>query len=182
MKLTILFIVFCGVSFAQSCPTNYSAPQACAGAGIWSSLVAIPGANLLSNTNFGNTAVQVCHAQYSFAVDGGGAPGLITPANNCTIPARSTIYGASLNWTTAGVGATNTTSIGVTGTGGGAAALAVATVVGSLTGNEQAIPVQGTSSTWVRITTSGTVTLTTAVAALTAGICEIYVFYFTSST
>ncbi len=142
----------------------------------------ISGALLQPNTAFGNTALQVCHAQYNFAVDGGGAPGLITPAANCVIPANSTINNVSIRWTTPGVGATNTTSIGVTGTGGGAAVLLGATAVSSLTGQLQGLVSPATASGWVRITTPGTVTLTTATAALSAGVCEIYVFYFVSST
>lgn len=143
---------------------------------------AVGSAALTSNTTVGNTAIQVCHATYSFAVDGGGAPGLITPASNCTIPANSVIYNEIINWTTAGTGATNTTTIGTTGTGGGAAILQASTAVASLTGIVQGVIVPQTASGFKKITTAGAVTLTTATAALTAGVCEIYVFYITSST
>lgn len=135
-----------------------------------------------SGTNtFGIVPLQVCHAQYSFALDG-GAIGLITPVNNCTIPALSSVYLVSIRWTTAGAGLTNTTSIGLTGTGGGAAVLLSTTAVASLTGQVASTVTPATPATWIRITTSGTVTLTPAVAPLTAGVCEIYIFYFTSST
>ena len=133
----------------------------------------------LSNAGFGIGLGQVCHAQYSFANDGGGSPGLITPTNNCTIPAKSIIYGLVINWTTPATGVANTTSIGITGTGGGAAVMLAATAVASLTG---LLPGLITFAAPLKITTSGTVTLTTAVAALTAGICEIYVFFVVSPT
>ena len=126
--------------------------------------------------------MQVCHATYSFAVDGGGAPGLITPTANCTIPANSIIINEVLDWTTAGAGTSNTTSIGTTGTGGGAAILLGATAVASLTGIVQGVIVPQTASGFKKLTTAGTVTLTTAVAALTQGIAEIYVYYITSPT
>lgn len=142
----------------------------------------ISGALLQPNTAFGNTALQVCHAQYSFSVDGGGAPGLITPSRNCTLPAKSVITGAAIAWTTPATGATNTTSIGVSGTGGGAAVLLGATAVSSLTGTLQSLVLPTVASGWVKVTTTGQVTLTTAVAALTDGVCEIYVFYFVSTT
>lgn len=142
----------------------------------------ITGLFLAANTGFGNTALQVCHAQYNFTNDGGGAPGLITPVNNCTLPANSVITNAAISWTTPATGALNTTSIGVTGTGGGPAKLLGATAVASLTGTVQGAILPSVASGWTKITTSGAITLTTAVAALSGGICEIYVFYFVSST
>lgn len=135
----------------------------------------------LQSTAFGTLGIGVCHAQYNFALDG-GVIGLITPVNNCVIPANSIIYNESITWTTAGTGATNTTSIGTTGTGGGAAILLAATAVASLTGQVQGVILPQTASGWKKLTTAGSVTLTTAVAALTAGVAEIYVFYITSST
>lgn len=136
-------------------------------------------ANALSTALFGNGLLQVGHTQYSFAVDGGGAPGLITPVNNASLPANSIVYGCLIDWTTPGVGIGNTTSIGLTGTGGGAAVLKAATAVASLTGFLASL---STFAAPIKITTAGTVTLTTAVAALTAGICEIYIFYVVSPT
>lgn len=159
----LLCLVFVGGLHAQSFCTNAS-----------------NGGPAICNTAlFGIGGVQVCHAEYSFANDGGGSPGLITPTNNCTIPAKSIIYGLIINWTTSGAGVANTTSVGITGTGGGAAALLAATAVASLTG---LVPGLVTFAAPIKITTSGTVTLTTAVAALTQGVCEIYVFFVTSPT
>lgn len=138
------------------------------------------GDSLLTSTSaFGNTAVRVCHAQYSFANDGGGSPGTITPTNNCTLPAKSILFGSLINWTTAAVGALNTTSIGTTGTGSSTTAIMPATAVASLTGF---VTGAVTFASPLKITTSGTVTLTTNTAALTAGVCEIFVFYVVSPT
>lgn len=177
-KILISFVVSTCLVFAQA-PASKVATTDSSGNTVYAT---VTGGLLASNTTFGNTALQVCHAQYSFATDGGGAPGLITPANNCTIPANSTITNVAVKWSTAAVGVANTTSIGITGTGGGVAKFLAATAVGSLTGIVQGLVLPSVASGWTTITTSGTVTLTTAVAALTAGICEIYVFYFTSAT
>lgn len=147
--------------------------------GVPESITAVPASSLNSTSGFGLGALQVCHAEYSFANDGGGAPGLITPLNNCTIPARAIMFGSLVNWTTAGAGALNTTSIGVSGTGGGPAVIMSATAVASLTSLTTGLI---TFSNPVKITTSGTVTLTTAVSALTAGVCEIYIFFVVSPT
>lgn len=135
---------------------------------------------LTPSSNTGIVPIQVAHAKYDFAVDGGGAPGLITPAANATIPANSIIYSQIINWTTPGVGVSNTTSIGTTGTGGGAAILLAATAVGSLTGIVQGLIVPQTASGFKKLTTAGTITLTTATAALTAGVCDIWVYYVTA--
>ena len=169
--------------FVWSGTTLYGCP---AGSLVWTSLLVTPNSinstQLISSTATGNTALQICHATYNFAVDGGGSPGLITPASNCVLPANSIIVNEIIDWTTAGTGATNTTAIGVTGTGGAANSLLHATAVSSLTGIVQGQIVPQTASGWVKITTAGAVTLTTATAALTAGVCEIYVYYVVSPT
>lgn len=165
--------------------TNLNAALASGSAAIPGSAItasSVGDAQLVPNTAVGISALRVAHATYNFAVDGGGAPGLITPAANAIIPANSIIIGAVIDWTTAGTGTSNTTAIGTTGTGSAVNALLHATAVASLTGIVQSQIVQNTASGFVKITTAGTITLTTAVAALTAGVCEIYVFYVTSSS
>lgn len=143
---------------------------------------AIGDAQLASNTLPGLSAVRVAHATYNFAVDG-GATGLITPAANFSLPINAIVIGAIIDCTTAGVGATNTTSFGLSGTGGGAAVLKAATAVASLTGFLQAIPLQSSAATFIKLTTAGgQFTITPAVAALTAGVFECYVFYVACSS
>lgn len=138
---------------------------------------------LAANTAVGNTALQVAHATYSFAVDGGGAPGLITPASNATIPINAVIYNCSINSTTAVTGTSATVAVG-TSAGSAANSLKAATAITSFTTNAflQGIPVPQTASTWVKMTAAGSITITSATAALTAGIIEIFVFYFVSPT
>lgn len=118
--------------------------------------------------------VKWARARYSFAVDGGGAPGLITLSQSDVIPKNAIIIGGGVvDWTTAGAGATNTTSIG-TSAGSSASALLAATAVASLTGLLALVP---TNAVPVRMTADGTITFTTATAALTAGIADVMVPY-----
>jgi hypothetical protein len=127
--------------------------------------------------NAAPTAALIAYARYNFAVDGGGAPGLITPAVNTTIPINSILTGVVINAPTAFVGATNTTSVGLSAGGGGAAALLAATAVASWTIDVKlaGIPVPQTASTWIKMSVAGQITFTTAVAALTAGVAEVWV-------
>lgn len=162
---------------------------ACPPGSVWFQLYPLGGTTpnsptaLLSNTSIGNTAERIAHATYSFAVDG-GAVGVITPLNNFKLPANAVVTNAGLECTTAMTsGSSATISVGLSGTGGGAAVLLAATAVASMTGRLQSAVVPQTASGWKKITTaSGQLTLTVAVAALTAGVCEVYVNYFDSAT
>lgn len=139
--------------------------------------------NLVANTVYGVSALRIAHAQYSFAVDG-GAQTTITPVNNFTLPTNSVVTGASLNSTTAGAGATSTLSVGLSAGGGTTTSLVGATAVATWTTNAkvQATPVPQTASTWIKLTAPAQATVTIATANWTAGVIEIYVFYFVSST
>jgi hypothetical protein len=139
--------------------------------------------NLTANTAFGLSAQRVCHAQYSFTNDG-GAVGTITPLNNCTLPANAVITNVAINSTTAVTsGGSATVAVGTTA-GSSATSLLAATAKASFTANAfvQAVPVPATASTWVKMSAQGQPNITVATAALTAGIIEIYVFYYVSST
>jgi len=135
-----------------------------------------------SSTSFG-TGLQfrMGRAKYDFAVDGGGAPGLITPATNCVIPDNAIIYGGLCNSTTALVGSTTTIAIG---TSAGSAANSLKTATAEATYAADAVlaltPVM-TAATAVKMTAAGSITITTATAALTAGVLEITVFYFVAA-
>jgi len=141
-------------------------------------------ANLVSNTTTGLSAQRVCHVTYNFAVDGGATP--IVPAANCVLPAKAVITNVGVQSTTAVTAAGSATvAIGcVGGTACGASALMAATAKASLgtAAFGQSIPVPQTSSTWVETSASGGITLTIAVGPLTAGLIEIYVFYYVSSS
>ena len=141
---------------------------------------------LVANTTAGNTALRVCHAKYDFAVDG-GAVSTITPATNCTIPINSLIYQVIINPTTTTVGTTGNISFGLSAGGAGAAAFLANTARASLSTGSffQGIPVQsatGANTSFIKMSAAGTVTMTIATNALTAGVVEVYVFYYVSST
>lgn len=131
-------------------------------------------------------AAGVYHATYNFAVDGGGAPGLITPAVNATIPANFVIQNVALNPTTAilATGGAATVSVGLSAGAAGAAALIAATAKASWSINAllQGIPVPQDVTKWIKMSAPGTITLTSATNALTAGIVEIYCFGYQSAS
>jgi hypothetical protein len=134
-----------------------------------------------SPTPFGlGGAFYTARAEYNFAVDG-GAIGLITPAVNATIPNNAIILGALINPTTAFVGATATISFG-TAAGSSAASIKAATAVASFTLDAllPGIPVFTAGSAF-KMTAPGAITLTVAVAPLTAGVAEITLFYFVAA-
>lgn len=122
------------------------------------------------------TAALIGYARYNFAVDGGGAPGLITPAVNTTIPINAIITGCVINSTTALVGPTQL-SIGLSAGGGGAAALLALTNTASfsLDAKIAGVPVPQTAATWIKMSAAGSITVTTTVAPASAGVIEIWV-------
>ena len=135
------------------------------------------------NTIYGLSAARVAHAVYSFAVDGGLVSTIIV-ANNFIIPSGSIIYNASINTTTGCTsGGAGTLSVGLTSPSSitslcGATAIAqlgTATFV-------QSVPVPQTATTWLKTTAVSSAQVAIGTAALTAGVVEIYVFYFESST
>ena len=140
-------------------------------------------ANCTPNTAMGESVLRCGHAQYSFAVDG-GAQSTITMASNCTIPANAVVMNAGINSSTACAGATATIAVGLSAGGGGTTSLLGATAVASFTTNAklQSAIVPQTASGWLKLSAAAQVTVTIATANLTAGIIEIYVFYYVSST
>lgn len=125
--------------------------------------------------------LRMARAKYDFAADGGGAPGLITPATNCVIPDNAIIVSGFANPTTALVGSSTTIAIG-TSAGSAANSLKAATAEASFGSDVivALVPVF-TAATAVKMTAAGSITITTAVAALTAGVMEITVFYFVAA-
>lgn len=153
---------------------------------VWTPLlttVPVPGSSLAANTVIGSSPIQIAHATYSFAVDG-GAIGAITPASNFTLPINAVITNVAINSTTALTsGGSATIAVG-TSAGSAANSLKAATAVASYSTNAflQGITVPQTASTWLKLTAAGQAQITVATAALTAGILEIYVFYYVSSS
>ena len=124
---------------------------------------------------------QVAYARYNYAVDG-GAISTITPAVNTVIPANAIVIGGLINPTTALVGATATIGIG-TSAGSTAASIkaaATAVTVYSVDALVATIPVFTAGSAF-KMSAAGSITLTVAVAALTAGIVEVWLVYFVSN-
>lgn len=166
--------------------TVWNCPTVGPNTGIWikTGVLNPPSSFLLTdNTQAGMSGLQMCHARYSFAVDG-GAVSTITPATNCTIPINAIIYRVLVNNVVAPVGSTGNVSVGLSAGAGGTAALMAATARGSLTIGTifEGVPVVGTASTsnttLIKMTAAGTVTVTVATNALTAGILDIAVQWY----
>ena len=119
-------------------------------------------------------------AKYVYATDGGGAPGLITPALNATIPDNAIIVGGVANSTTAfASGGTTNITIG-TSAGSSASALLGTTAKASFS-TDAILALVPTFAVPLKMTAAGSITLTTATTALNAGVCEITVFYILAS-
>ena len=125
----------------------------------------------------GSGAVMQAHGLYNFAVDG-GAIAAITLAQSDTIPAGAMLLGGTCNPTTALTsGGSATISIGVTaGLASPGAALKALTAVASYS-IDAMLPLIPTFAVPLKMTASGTFTITPAVAVLTAGIMDIFVYY-----
>lgn len=126
--------------------------------------------------------LRMARARYDFAVDGGGAPGLITLAVSDIIPDNAVICGGFCNSiTAASTGSSPTIAIG---TSAGSAANSLKAATASSTFSTDAIvalvPVW-TAATAIKMTAAGTITITTATAALTAGVFDIVVFYYVAT-
>jgi hypothetical protein len=168
--------------------TTLHAGRRCTAANTWATVVTAPAGDsvLTANTAIGISAQRVCHVTYSFAVDGGATP--IVPANNCVLPANAVITNVGVQQTSAtGVTAVGSATVAIGCVGGtacGASSLMAATAKASLGSGAfgQSIPVPQTASTWVKTTASGGVQLTIATGPLTAGLLEIYCFYYLSSS
>jgi hypothetical protein len=140
----------------------------------------IPELRLKNPSKFGLSTGQLWRAKYDFAVDG-GAVGLITPKVNVTIPDNAIIIGGILNPTTALVGTSSTIAVG-TSAGSSAASLKAATAEAtySIDAILATIPIF-TAASAVKMTAAGQITITVAVAALTAGVMEISLYGFCAS-
>ncbi len=142
-------------------------------------------ANTLAIANLQAQMGQMLHAKYDFAVDG-GATGLITPAINVVIPTNFVIQNIAINPTAAllAAGGASSISVGLSAGGAGAAALLASTAKGSWSINAflQGIPVPQDVTKWIKMSAPGSVTLTVITNALTAGVCEFYIFGYQSAS
>lgn len=130
---------------------------------------------MINSTAVGTNLLQVAHAIYSFAVDG-GAISTITPVSTVAIPANAIIVGATINSTTAVTSAGAATVAVGTSAGSSTTSILAATAKTSLSLDAllNGVPVFATP---VKLTAAGNVTFTIGTAALTAGIIEAFVYY-----
>lgn len=134
-------------------------------------------AEATNKATFPTTPLFVAHAQYNFAVDG-GADTAITPAVNSTIPANAVIVATTINVTTAVLSAgAATVGVGTGATGGTGTSFLAQTAKASLSLNAL-LPGAVTFAAPLKVTTAGQITITPAVATLTAGVIEIWVQYY----
>jgi len=127
---------------------------------------------------FGTGLLQFAHAQYNFGVDGGAS---CTPASNATIPQNAVMVGATINSTTAMTAAgAATMSIGTTA---GSSATSILAATGKASYSTNAL-INGavTFAAPVKMSAAGNINVTIATGPLTAGVVEIYVYYYVSST
>ena len=160
--------------------TTTSTPPV-AGAGIYLGSTTYPvftDNGIVAATGLSNFVIPdgflVARARYDFAIDGDPlAPGLITLANSDTIPKGAIMVGGLIYTPTNFAGATNVI-FDVSAGGSNASIHASATIA---TYNGLIVPAVPTFAVPVRLTAAGTITITSTVAALTAGVCDILVFY-----
>jgi hypothetical protein len=127
----------------------------------------------------GYSELRTVRTVYNFSADG-GAVGAIVPKNSAALPALAVIVGATVNSATAVTSAgAATVSIG-TSAGSSATSILGATAKASFSTNAllNGIPVFATP---IKLTTAGYVNFTVATAALTAGLIEVVVYYYTAS-
>ena len=165
----------------------FGCPTVGPNAGQWvqTGVTAPPASYLLTdNTAAGITAMKICHARYSFAVDG-GAVSTITPATGCTIPISAVIYKVVVDCIATTVGSTGNISVGLSAGGAGTGALWAATARASCSAGTffDGVPLAGptaslSNATYIKMSAAGNVTFTIATNALTAGILDIDVFYY----
>jgi predicted RecA/RadA family phage recombinase len=134
----------------------------------------LPFASIESNSAAGLSSLSLAHAVYNFAVDG-GLVSTITPVQTAAIPANAIFIGATVNPTTAPLGAGASVAIG-TSAGSATNSILAATAVGSLTIDAllNGVP---TLAAPRKMTAAGNVTFTVSGGALTAGVIEAFVYF-----
>ena len=122
---------------------------------------------------FGGQAKGVAHFKYDFSLDG-GAVGIIVLSVNSGLPANAIIKDFILNPIIAVTsGGATTLAWGMTA-GGSATCFLAATGKASFTADAivQGIPTEGTVSSYVKLSASGSIQLTVGVSPITAGLIE----------
>jgi hypothetical protein len=132
-------------------------------------------------SGYANRGTFLAYAKYDFSVDG-GLVSTITPKLNTVIPINAIITECIISIGATTVGSTGNISFGLSAGGAGAAALLGNTARGSLTAGSlwQGIPVQqatGAQTAYIKMSAAGSITITIATNALTAGRAEVFCKY-----
>ena len=136
-------------------------------------------AKMAASAGFGLGVLRTARAKYSFAVDG-GAISTITPVTTAVLPDNAIIVAATINATTALTsGGSATISVG-TSAGSGTASIIGLTAVASYSADAVLNSV-ATFASPVKLSAAGSITISVAVAALTAGILEVTLLYFVAA-
>lgn len=190
-----------GMSSSQYVAVSWDAAPGAIGYRVWRTTTTSPPgsgvgarlANLTSQTGVKDNGVDwipvsnatprvdgilVAKGIYNFATDG-GAISTITPAISDLIPSTAILVGATINSTTAPVGAGASVSIG-TSAGSTTTSILAATVITSLTADALLAGVP-TFAAPRKMTAAGQITFTITAAALTAGVIECSVYYIVAS-
>lgn len=123
------------------------------------------------------TRLKTWVGEYSFAIDAGGTGAKTWRSNDGPIPAGSVITGGYMDVTTAFTAAANgEAAVSVEGANDLISATVVAGAPYSTTGRKDVI-VDATGSTAIKTTAARSPALTISVAAITAGVAKLVLFY-----
>ena len=134
---------------------------------------------LINNPKSGISFMAVAKVLYDFSVDG-GVISTIIPKQTVRLPKNAVIVGATINSIVAAVGAGATIGVG-TSAGSSTTSILAATAVASFSLNAliNGVPVFATP---VKLTAEGSVSLTIATTALTAGVIEVVLYYYVANS
>ena len=121
---------------------------------------------------------RIAKAIYDFDVDA-GAISTITPVTTAVIPDNAVIIGGTINATTAATSAGSATISVGTSAGSSSASIISLTAVASYSAD--AVLISDTAATPVKTTAAGSITVSIAVADLTAGVIEVTVLYYVAN-
>ncbi len=155
-------------------PVGSTVSYTCTTAGAWYSSAAG------TQAAAGLGVMGVAHAIYNVLVDGGGAPGAVTPAINATIPANAILIGATINSPTAlaATGGAANIEIGTTA-GSSATSILTSTAKGTFT-TDAVVNGTVTLAAPVKMSAAGSINITSITNPFTTGLVEIFVYYVTA--
>lgn len=121
----------------------------------------------------------VAYAKYDYSVDG-GAVSTITPSRTTAIPDNSIIFGGAINVTTA-VTAVGAATVAI-GTSAGSSTTSILAATGKATLTiDKLLATVPTLAVPIKLTASGNITFTVGTDALTAGVIEVWLEYYTAA-